>query len=120
MALRDRLKKAEGVAVSAVIAVMDRPDTRQPQEPQQPQQVQSPQPGGFGTSTRARATPDQATKIRAELERIMGADHRDFPEALALALADPDAALSALPRTTSQNVPEAIADDLVTGEVQCG
>lgn len=39
------------------------------------------------------ATSDQEAEIRGHLERLLpGEDHRDFSEALAHALADPDAA----------------------------
>jgi hypothetical protein len=39
------------------------------------------------------ATPAEAAEIRAHLGRLCGFDHPDYPEALAVALADPDAAL---------------------------
>jgi hypothetical protein len=42
------------------------------------------------------ATPAEETEIRAGIGRLCGFDHPDFPEALAVALADPRAALDAL------------------------
>lgn len=47
------------------------------------------------------ALSERETAIRAELERIMGAGHPDFVEALAVALAVPDG-LETLKRTTAQ------------------
>jgi hypothetical protein len=43
-----------------------------------------------------KVTPAEEAEIRAGIGRLCGFDHADFPEALAVALADPRAALDAL------------------------
>lgn len=83
MALRDRLNRTAATAIPAIPAILE------PSGRDEPARI-----------ARIATIAEVEREIRQHLKRLLpGEDHADFPEALALALRDPAAALSAFRST---------------------